>query len=190
MDLKAYIANIKEDIKRSQSAVKDLKVERTYMLRICAVFALNVIGIIGFAVLKEEFPVAVFAGLWVISALIIGNVLWHVFARDIKQNLPAMFADECQKYGATRHDFKCRIVYIGKMLFRGFSCRIYVYENAVLLKFGKRCMVTDAGRQIKITEMMFGYRCEFEKDGQYVQCRLNKKQAEIMQQWQSENSSF
>ncbi|MBO6281375.1 MAG: hypothetical protein J6N49_02460 [Alphaproteobacteria bacterium] len=190
MDWRKYIDFIKQDIKRSYAATKGLEIERTYMLRIYIVFALNVIGIIGFAVMKEKFPVAVFVGLWVISALIIGNILWHVFAKDIKQNLPAVFADECQKYGAARHDFKCRIVYIGKMLFRGFSCRIYVYENAVLLKFGKRCMVTDSGRQIKIAEMMFGYRCEFEKDGQYVQCRLNKKQAEILQQWQGENSSF
>ena len=183
MDLKKYIDFIKQDIKRSYAVTKGLELEQTYLMRIYIVFALNVIGIIGFAVLKEEFPVSVFVGLWVISACIIINILWQVFTKEIKHNMPDLFEAETQKRGKPLHNFKCRLIFIGRMHFCGFSCGVYVYANEILLKFGKYCLIIDAAQQIKMDKFLLAYRVEFEKDGCYVQCHANQKQADILQQW-------
>lgn len=184
MDWKTLIEDTKADIKRSFS----FKLERTYFMRICIVFALNIIGMAGFVILKEKFPIFIFVALWAISFIVIGNICWQISVKDLKNNLPDIFEIECQKYGVAKHDFKCRIIYIGTMFFRGFSCRIYVYDDAVLLKFWKQCAVINDGKQIKITKAVFGYRVEFEKDGCYVQCHANQKQADILQQWINGNS--
>ena len=62
MALKEYIEQIKQDINRSFKAPNVLTedLDRTHFIRICVVFALNILGIIGFAILKEDFPVSVF----------------------------------------------------------------------------------------------------------------------------------
>ena len=185
--MQKYIDFIKQDIKRSYAATKGLEVEKTYLMRIYIVFALNIIGIIGFAVLKEDFPISIFVGLWVISACVIGNILWQVFAKEIRHNMPDLFAMEMQKRGKPLHNFKCRLAFIGRMHFRGFGCGVYIYADEILLKYGKHCLVIDSAQQIKMDKFLLAYRVEFEKDGCYVQCRLNKPQAEILQQWQSEN---
>ena len=188
MDWRKYIDFIKQDIKRSYAVTKGLEIERTYLMRIYIVFALNVIGIIGFAVLKEEFPVSVFVGLWVISACIIGNILWQVFAKEIQHDMPGLFETETQKRGKPLHNFKCRLVFIGRLHFRGLGCGVYIYADEILLKFGKYCLIIDAAQQIKIEKFLLAYRVEFAKDCCYVQCHANQKQADILQQWINGNN--
>ncbi len=90
MALKEYIEQIKQDINRSFKAPNVLTedFDRTHFIRICVVFALNILGIIGFAILKEDFPVSVFVALWGISAAIIIDVLWHIFSKEIAKICP------------------------------------------------------------------------------------------------------
>ncbi len=185
MALKEFIENIKQDMNRTYKATKSLdkEIDRTYMFRIYIIFILNICGIIGFSVMKEDFPVPVFVAIWGVSALIVIDILWHLFSDNIAKNMPDLFVVEYQKYGVPAHEFKCRVNFVGNTHFRGFSCRIYVWENAVIIRFGKKCLVVDNAQQIKISKAVFGYRCEVDKDGKYVQCNMSDKQAEILQQW-------
>lgn len=187
MSLKEYIENIKQDMRRTREATKSLEkeIDRTRMFQIYIIFILNICGIIGFAIMKENFPVPVFAAIWGISALIIVDILWHIFSNNIAKNMPDLFTTEQQKHGALALEFKCRVCFIGNTYFRGFSCRVYIYENAVIIRFGKKCLVIDNAQQIKISEVILGYRCEFDKDGKYVQCNMSGKQAEMLRQWQN-----
>ena len=187
MSFKEYIENIKQDMRRTYKATTSLEKEmdRTYMFRIYMVFILNICGIVGFAIMKENFPVPVFAAIWSISALIIVEILWHIFSGNIAKNMPDLFKNEQQKYGTSAHEFKCRVCFIGNTHFRGLSCRVYIYENAVIIRFGKRCLVVDDAQQIKISKAVFGYRCEFDRKDKYVQCNMSDKQAEMLREWQN-----
>lgn len=189
MALKEYIKYVKQDIMRTYKSMNFFKkeTERTYVFRIYAVFILNILGIIGFVIMKEKFPVSVFCALWVVSAIIIIDILIHVFNENIKDNMPLLFANEYKKYGQPKNDFKCYVNFVGNTHFRGFRLHVYIYEKVLILKFGKNCLIIDDGKQVEINKFMLGYRCEFNKDDRYVQCTLNEKQAEALQNWQNEN---
>ena len=60
----------------------------------------------------------------------------------------------------------------------------YIYEKVLILKFGKNCLIIYNGKQVEINKVILRYRCEFNKDDRYVQCTLNEKQAEALQNWQ------
>ena len=173
-----YTELLKQDIKRSRAIFKD--VGQTYALRLWAVFIINTLGIIGFAVLKEDFPLPIFLALLAVTALILFDMLWHICSKNIADNFPADFENEAAKRGEPQYVWKCRLIYVGNLRFRGFSCRIYVYENALLVRYRKKCLVISSGEQIKITRALGGYFCEFKQDKKYVRCFLNGKQAEII----------
>ncbi len=189
MTLKKYIEYVKQDIRRTYIAMNFFKkeTERTYVFRIYAIFVLNILGIIGFAIMKEKFPLLIFCALWVVSAIFIVDILWHVFHKNIEDNLPFLFENEHKKYGEPKRKFKCYINFVGNTHFRGFRLHVYIYEKILILKFGKKCLIIDNGKQVEINKVILRYRCEFNKDGKYVQCALNKKQAEVLQNWQNEN---
>ena len=190
MALKEYIEQIKQDINRSFKAPNVLTedLDRTHFIRICIVFALNILGIIGFVILKEDFPVSVFVALWGISALIIIDVLWHIFSKEIAKNMPDLFAVEYKKRGKPAQEFKCYVNFIGHTHFRGFKCRVSIYDKAVVFKFAKYCLVIENAKHIKLSQSILGYRCEADENGKYVQCNMNKKQAEILQNWIDKNN--
>lgn len=188
MTPKEYMKMVRQDITRSFASIK--KVDGTYFFRICAVFVLNVFGIIGFAVMQENFPLPVFCALWGISALIIIEILWHIFSENIAKNMPDSVAKETQIRGVPVNKFRCRVKFIGNTYFRGLCSWIwlYVYEKEILLKYGKHCLIINSAEQIKICKMFFYYRCEFSKDERYVQCSINENQVWILQQWISESN--
>lgn len=189
MTLKKYIEYVKQDIRRTYKAMNFFKkeTERTYVFRIYAIFILNILGVIGFAIMKEKFPVSVFCALCAVSVIIIIDTLRHVFHENIEDNLPFLFENEYKKYGTPKHNFKCYVNFVGNTHFRGFRLHVFIYEKKLILKFGKNCLIIDDGKQVEINKVILGYRCEFNKDGKYVQCALNKKQAEVLQSWQNEN---
>lgn len=188
MNWDKYLEAVKKDIQRSFEATRELKLDRTYLIRLYIIFILNILGIVGFALLKEEFPLHIFVALWLISALVIGNILWHIFSKEIQKTMPNLFDVECQKRGVPAHEFKCRIIFIGHMHLRGFSCKIRIYHNEILIKYRKYCLIINSAEYVKMEKFLMIYRAEFERDGKYVQCHMNSKQAEIMQQWITDNS--
>ncbi|MBP5215524.1 MAG: hypothetical protein J6039_03095 [Alphaproteobacteria bacterium] len=190
MSLKQYIEYIKQDMHRTVAAANFFKSEHnhTYFFRIFLVFILNVAGIACFTIMKEDFPMWIFICLCGISTLVIFDTLWQFFSENISKELPNVFAEECKRHINPLQDFKCYVNFIGNIHFRGFKCRIYIYEKDIIIKFGKNCLVVDNGKQIEINKIIFGYRCEFSKEGKYVQCNLNKKQVEILREWQNKNS--
>lgn len=173
-----YKELVKQDIKRSSGAFKDLGY--TYRFRLLAIFILNVLGIAGFVIFKEKFPLPVFLVILGISAFILIDILWNICRKNIRENFPNSFATEVKKYGEPQHCFKCWMVYVGSLRFQGFRCKMYVYANALLIKYGKSCLIIDDKSQINIFSAFFGYYCEFRKDEKYVRCFLNGKQAEII----------
>ena len=189
MTLKEYIKYVKQDIQRSYKAMNLFKkeTEYTHVFRIYAIFILNILGIIGFVILKEDFPLSVFCALWAVSAIFIIGILWHIFHKNIEDNLPFLFENEHKKYGEPKQKLKCYINFVGNTHFRGFRLHVYIYEKILILKFGKNCLIIDNGKQVEINKVILRYRCEFNKDGKYVQCTLNRRQAEALQNWQTEN---
>ena len=182
MTFKEYIKTVKQDISRSYAITKNI--EHTYFFRICVVFVLNILGIIGFFVMKEDFPLSVFCAIWGISALIIIDVLWHILSENIAKNLPDAFADEFSKHGIPAHEFRCGLDFVGNIRFKRYKyCRLYIYSDIIIVRFFKRCLIIDDIKQIKLDEVIIGYRCEFNKAGQYVLCNVNKEQAQILRQW-------
>lgn len=186
MTLKEYIEYVKQDIGRTYKAMNLFKkeTEYTYVFRIYAIFILNILGVIGFVILKEDFPILVFCALWAVSAIFIIDILWHIFHKNIEDNLPFLFENEHKKYGEPKQKFKCYINFVGNTHFRGFRLHVYIYEKVLILKFGKNCLIIDNGKQVEINKVILRYRCEFNKDGKYIQCTLNKRQAETLQNWQ------
>ena len=178
MTFRKYLGYIKDDMQRAKKQLDDI-----YSMRIAIVFALDIIGVLCFALLKEEFPLPIFFVLVCVNALIIIDSLWHILKENIQNNMPYLYDDECKKYGNVQSEFTCRINFIGNVRFRGFSGHIYIYSDAVLLKFGKRCLVINKTEQIKLNKVIFGYRCELECAKKYVQCSLNSRQAESLQNW-------
>ena len=178
MTFREYLGYIKEDMKRAKKPLDDIS-----SMRIAIVFALDIIGVMCFALLKEEFPLPIFFVLLGINTLIIIDSLWLMFKENVQNNMPYLYAEECKKYGNVQSELTCRINFIGNVRFRGFSGRIYIYSDAVLLKFGKRCLVINKTEQIKLNKVIFGYRCELECAKKYVQCSLNSRQAESLQNW-------
>ncbi len=187
MSFKEYIEYVKQDMRRTYKDASSLekKLDRTDIFRIYIIFILNTCGIIGVALMKENFPVPIFVAIGGISALILFDILRRVFTQDIAENMPNVFSTEQKKYGVPTHEFKCFINFIGNTHFRGFNCRVLIYSDIVIIKLGKNCLIIDSPAQIKISKVLFGYRCEFEKNSKYVQCNMNKKQAELLQHWQA-----
>jgi hypothetical protein len=152
-------------------------------LRLLVIFIINVLGITGFVIFKENFPLPVFLVILGISAFILIDILWNICRKNIEENFPNSFDIEVKKYGEPQHCFKCWMAYVGSLRFQGFRCKIHIYENALLIKYKKSCLIVDNKSQINIFPAFFGYYCEFKQEGKYVRCFLNKKQAEIIKAW-------
>lgn len=183
MDWEKYRDILKQDIQRSYSAMWGWRLKRAQWIQLGIIFALNIAGVVGFTLVKEDFPVWLFVGLWVVSACVLVNILWHIFSEEIRRNMPDLFATEYHKHGKSLSDFKCRVVFIGKMHFRGCNCDVYIFGNEILIKYRKYCLVINSAQQIKMDKFFAGYHLEFQKDEKYVQCRVNEKQAECIRQW-------
>ena len=96
---------VKQDIKRSSVAFKDLG--HTYSLRLLVIFIINVLGITGFVIFKENFPLPIFLVILGISIFILIDILWNICRKNIKENFPSSFDTEVKKYGEPQHCFKC-----------------------------------------------------------------------------------
>lgn len=188
MNFKNYIDTVKKDIRRSYSVMGSLRTEHTYLLRLWFVFIINIVCIVCLAILKEEFPLPVFAALLGISVYVIINILWHVFTKEIQTNMPDLFETEYNKRGKPIHQFRCRLRFIGNLHFKNSGCGIYVYYNEILFKYRKHCLIINSAEQIKIEKMLLFYRLEADKEGKYIQCQTNQKHAEIFRRWIRDNN--
>ena len=184
MNLKKLKQQIKEDTKRRYSFSSIMKKE--YMLPIFAIFLINIIGIFLLAVMGKDFPLQIFLGIFAVSGFVLVSVIWKIFTTNLKKNLPDLFESERIKYGTLENNFNCYLLFIGNICLRGFWCKIFVYKKALLVKFGKYCLVIDDTKYIRLDKALVGCRCEFEKDNKYVQCRLNNEQLEIIKKWQND----
>lgn len=184
MSMEKYKQQIKKDIKRVMEGRKfDMK---AYFPRIFFLFLLNLFAISLFTVFHIEYALQIFLGIFAISAYILFSTFLSLFKENIKNNLPQLFENERIKYGTPIQDFKCTLVFVGNSSLRGFYCRIYIYKKALIVKFCKHCLVIIEGKYIKLEDTFIGYRCEFEKEKSYLQCRLNKKQFDAVNTWIAE----
>lgn len=176
-----FIEFIKQNIKQSQDALGDLG--PTYKLRLGAVFVLNVIICAGIAVYKENFPLPILVAVFSGSAYLIIDMLWHLHQKRIKDHFPNDFVAETQRLGEPQHSFKCRLISVGKIYYRGFGCRLYVYDKVILVRAGKNCLLITDGKQIKFTKMILWRFCTFTKNGKTVRCEMNKNKEAIIKAW-------
>ena len=184
MNFEKLKQQLKEDMRRRYSFGYIVKKE--YIWPIFAIFLINIIGIFCMAVMGKDFPLQIFLGIFAVSGLVLVSVIWKIFTANLKKNLPDLFERERIKYGTLENNFNCYLLFIGNMCLRGFGCKIYVYKKALLVKFGRYCLVIDDTKYIRLDKALIGCRCEFEKGDKYVQCRLNNEQLEIIKKWQKD----
>lgn len=179
---------VEDDIKRTHAAVSSL--DHTYVLRLWAIFIINTLGVIGLMLFKENFPLPVFLVIFAVSAVILFDMLWNVCRKNIRDNFPASFDVEAQKYGEPEQCLKCRLIMVGNLRFRGFSCRIYVYKKVLIVRYRKNCLVITNEKQVEIKRFLWEHLCEFKDKEKYVRCFLNEKQAEIIEAWSKDYKTY
>lgn len=177
---------IKENLKRTYAFNRLM---RKHFYSLLFLFALNIGFILYAASAPREPSLQIFIAIWLVSAVILIKLFYTLYSENNAVNLPLDFDCEVKIRSAPLHEIKAPLTFIGNIHMRGFSCRIYIYSDEIMVRFHKRCLIIKNSKQVEINKFLFGYLAEFKIDEKFVQCSLNRQKAELLEEWLKNHKS-
>lgn len=177
---------IKENLKRTYSFNCMMK---KHFYSLLFLFALNIGFILYAASAPREPNLQIFIALWLFSAAVLIKLFYTLYTENNAENLPLDFTYETKIRSTPLHKIKAPITFIGHMHLRGFSGKIYIYNDEIMVCFRKRCLLIKNPEQIEINKFLFSYLVDFKVDNKFVQCSLNRQKAELLKNWQMKQTN-
>lgn len=175
---KSQLKIIKENLKRAYGFNRALK---KYFYSLLLTFAINIGLILYFITAQKNISPQIFIAAWIISAIVIVRIFYNIYTENIAENLPSDFNYESKIRPAPIREIKIHITFIGNLHMRGFSGRLYIYPDEIIVRFRKHCLVIKDITQVEIQKFLLFYIVEFNVGKKYVQCSLNKKDKELLE---------
>jgi len=141
------------------------------------IFAIGFITWIGYSIYSGTEPnVKIFIALWLIFAVVFISVFKKIMSDLYSKNFPYTYKEIRDNYGTPIETFKCPLVSVGDMRFRGFFAKFDIYNDCIVISSFGRCLVITDFNNLEINKVFFTFYLKAKVGDSQVKCVINKKQ--------------
>ena len=141
------------------------------------IFAIGFIAWIGYSIYTGTEPnIKTFVVLWLIGTTALISILRRMFSDLYNKNFPYTYKEIIANYGTPIESFRCPLVSVGNIRFRGFFAKIDIYNDCIVISsLGKSLVITDFSN-LEINQVFFTFYLKAKVGDSQVRCVINKKQ--------------